>query len=144
MSKGRGTVCRMGCAALLLGLTAAASADERQLVQLPEMMQQHMLGNMRDHLRTLNGILAALAKDDTAQAAQLAEQRLGMSSLAAHGAEHMAPFMPPAMRDAGTAMHHAASQFAQVVEEGDSAATYAALNKVTTACVACHEGFRIR
>ena len=131
---------------VLAGLLFAtgAVADERQLVQLPPMMQQHMLGNMRDHLRSLNEILQDLAAGDGDKAADVAEQRLGMSSLAAHGASHMAPFMPPHMRDTGTEMHHAASRFARVAQEGDLPAAYAALAKVTAQCVACHEAYRIR
>ena len=39
-------------------------------------------------------ILIAMAKDELDQAADLAEYRLGMSSLQSHGASHMAKFMP--------------------------------------------------
>ncbi|MBI5751292.1 MAG: hypothetical protein HZA59_03975 [Hydrogenophilales bacterium] len=34
-----------------------------------------------------------------------------MTSLASHGAAHMAQYMPKAMQDIGTDMHHAASRF---------------------------------
>ena len=34
-----------------------ADEDARQLVQLPEMMQEHMLSKMRDHLESINEIL---------------------------------------------------------------------------------------
>ncbi len=39
-----------------------AQQDNRQLVELPAMMQEHMLANMRDHLATLDAVLAALAQ----------------------------------------------------------------------------------
>ena len=132
----------IGAATLLSGVTALA--DERQAVELPPMMQQHMLGNMRDHLRTINDILHALADGNGDKAAELAEQRLGMSSLASHGADHMAPFMPEQMREIGTGMHHAASRFARVAQEGELPAAYAALSEVTASCVACHEAYRLR
>ena len=70
---------------LLTAAGAASAQDTRQLVKLPEPMQQHMLGNMRDHLATLNEILGDLAKDDFDAAAKVTESRLGMSSLSASG-----------------------------------------------------------
>ncbi len=121
-----------------------AGEDARQLVQLPEMMQQHMLRNMRDHLASINQILSYMADDELDKAADVAETRLGMSSLEAHGASHMARFMPEEMREAGTRMHRAASRFARKAQEGDALPAYKALAEITAACVACHTGYRIR
>jgi hypothetical protein len=124
--------------------TSLADEDSRQLVKLPEMMQQHMMSNMRDHLVAINEILIYMANDQLDEAAEVAESRLGMSSLDAHGASHMAKFMPEGMRQAGTSMHRAASRFALKVEEGDVLPAYSAFTAVTTACVTCHSGYRIR
>ena len=121
-----------------------ADEDNRQLVQLPEMMQQHMLTNMRDHLTTLNEIMLDISNDKLDEAAEIAETRLGMSSLEAHGASHMAKYMPEGMRNAGTGMHKAASRFARIAQEGEALPAYKALAEVTSACVACHAGYRIR
>ena len=121
-----------------------AETDPRELVSLPEMMQQHMLANMRDHLASLNAILAAMGEGQLDRAAEVAETRLGMSSLERHGASHMARFMPAGMREAGTRMHRAASRFARKAQEGDALQAYRALTAVTSACVACHAGYRIR
>ena len=134
---------RFTVALLSLLWVFGANADSRQLVKLPEMMQEHMMANMRDHLATLNDILHALADKDLDRAAREAEQRLGMSSLERHGASHMAPFMPKEMREMGTAMHRAASRFSVKTQEGDVASSYAALKNVTAACVACHSAYRI-
>ena len=121
-----------------------ADDDGRQLVQLPEKMQQHMLANMRDHLEAINGILFHLANNELDAAAQLAEQNLGMSSLESHGAEHMAKFMPEGMRRAGTAMHRAASHFALTAQEGELLPAVKSLAEVTKTCVSCHAVYRIR
>jgi cytochrome c556 len=121
-----------------------ADEDSRQLVKLPEMMQQHMMSNMRDHLVSINEILMNMANDQLDQAAEVAESRLGMSSLKSHGASHMARFMPEGMQQAGTSMHRAASRFALKAQEGEVLAAYSALSKVTSACVACHSSYRIR
>lgn len=121
-----------------------ADEDTRQLVDLPKMMQQHMMSNMRDHLMTINEILVSMANNKLDHAADIAESRLGMSSLESHGASHMAKFMPEGMRHAGTSMHRAASRFALKAQEGELLPAYTALSEVTSACVACHSGYRIR
>ena len=123
---------------------AIADEDSRQLVDLPEMMQQHMMSNMRDHLVALNEILINMVNGDLDKAAEVAESRLGMSSLDLHGASHMAKFMPEGMRQVGTSMHKAASRFALKAEEGEALAAYSTLSEVTSACVTCHSGYRIR
>jgi len=129
---------------LLIGSTTSANEDSREYVKLPEMMQQHMMSNMRDHLATLNIILKDLSSDKLDEAADIAESRLGMTSLKLHNASHMAKFMPEGMQQAGTNMHRAASRFALKAQEGDLLPAYYALTEITSACVACHSGYRIR
>jgi hypothetical protein len=126
------------------GNTSNADEDSRQLVDLPEMMQLHMMSNMRDHLMAINEILIMMANGQLDQAAEVAESRLGMSSLESHGASHMAKFMPEGMQQAGTTMHRAASRFALKAQEGRPLPAYKALSEVTSSCVACHSGYRIR
>lgn len=138
----------IACAAVVacVGSVSAADADPRQLVQLPEPMRSHMLGNMRDHLLALTQIQQALGSGEYQRAADIAEQRIGMSSMASHGAAHMAHFMPKTMQDIGSQMHKAASQFARVAQEtgadGNLARAVTSLSKVTEQCVACHAGYR--
>ena len=130
---------------ILLFISASITAEEtRLLVQLPEMMQQHMMSNMRDHLVAINEILINMANGEPEKAAEVAESRLGMSSLESHGASHMAKFMPEGMRQAGTSMHRAASRFALKAQEEEALPAYKALSEVSSACVACHSGYRIR
>lgn len=136
---------------VILGGWPAFADDGRELVSLPPMMQDHMLANMRDHLASLNEILALLAVEKYDQAASVAEKRLGMSSLGLHGAAHMAPYMPEPMRAAGEAMHHAASRFALSAQDADIERSYdgmrnlaGALGEITAACTACHAAYRIR
>ena len=123
---------------------AVASTDNRQLVELPKMMLQHMRSNMRDHLTSINEILISLSTGELDKAAEIAEFRLGMSSLDTHGASQMAKFMPVGMRQAGTSMHKAASQFALIAQEGEVLSAYSALTAVTSACIACHAAYRVQ
>jgi len=138
-------------AVLFAALTTPAHADERTLVEMAPQMQEHLLGNMRDHLHALDDILSALSEGDAATAGKIAEARLGMSSLDDHGAAHMAPFMPEGMRAAGTELHHTASRFAQTAANADVEHTFeaqqsvfAALQSITASCNACHDGYRVR
>lgn len=137
--------------AILSVITPARADDARELVTLPPMMQDHMLANMRDHLAVLHEILTDIATEKFTDAGKVAEARLGMSSLALHGASHMAPHMPKGMQNAGSEMHHAASRFALMAQEADIDRSYDAMKKlmgamgdVTAACAACHAGYRIR
>ena len=110
----------MGLAVLLflvVGIGVCHAQDARELVRLPAPMQEHMLGNMRDHLATLNEIIGDVADSKFDAAAKIAEQRLGMSSLSLHGAAHLAPYLPKPMQDIGTSMHHAASRLVIVLQD---------------------------
>jgi len=136
---------------LFAGIGACWAQDTRELVRLPEPMQAHMLGNMRDHLATLNEILGDMADDKFDAAAKAAEQRLGMSSLTAHDAAHMAPYFPKPMQDMGTSMHHAASRLVIVLQDASVTPNVEsmrninrALHEVTAACEACHASYRLR
>ncbi|WP_417412507.1 hypothetical protein [Hoeflea sp.] len=141
---------------LLLAATLAAGPalseeDSRELVEMPSMMQQHMLANMRDHLVALDEILGFLAGGNVNAAGKIAESRLGMSSLDLHGASQIAKYMPEAMAAAGTQMHRAASRFVIAAQDAEfepgrdaQHTVYGALQEVTSACNACHQAYRIR
>ena len=126
-----------------LSTASAADKDTRELVKFPQMIQQHMLANMRDHLVVINEILIYLADDEMDKAADIAEHRLGMSAMTLHGAGHQTQFMPDGMKKIGSSMHRAASRFARKAEEGDPVPAYKALQEVTAACVACHAAYRV-
>ena len=135
-------------------LTAGGSAragDDRELVKMPAMMQEHLLASMRDHLLVIGGILDDLKAEKFDAAAKAAEARLGLSSFGLHDSAHMAAFMPKPMQDAGTELHKAASRFALVAQEADVERSYESMTKLSGAlaemvssCNACHVGYRIR
>ena len=133
-------------AALLIDRASGGDGDSRELVKMPAPMQAHLLGNMRDHLSAIADIQSALGAGEFDRAAQIAEARIGMSSLEAHGAAHMAPYMPKPMQEIGTRMHRAASQFALVAQEsavdGNPQRALVALSGITAQCVACHDAYR--
>jgi hypothetical protein len=126
----------------------APADDSRVLVRFPDMLRTHTLANMRDHLLALAEIQDHLARGAYDRASEIAEQRLGMSSLNLHGAHDVAKFMPQGMQAAGTAMHRSASQFAIVAKDasvtGDLKGSLAALARVSQTCVTCHAAYRIQ
>jgi hypothetical protein len=125
-----------------------ANGDPRQFVSFPEAMRLHTLTSMRDHLLALAEIQAALSARAYDKAAEVAEQRLGMSSLQAHGAHESSKYMPQRMQDIGSSMHRSASQFAIEAQNasvtGEVEPALAALARTTEACVACHAGYRLQ
>ena len=150
-------------ATIVVGLTAlfavtgvspqqtSASEDNRELVKLPQMMQEHMLANMRDHLVALDEMLSALAQGKTDEATEIAEKRLGMSSLSLHGAAHLGKYMPKEMGAIGTQMHRAASRFVITARDAEldpgldsQRKVYQALQAITENCNACHQSYRLR
>ena len=131
----------------IFGLPTSSFVDSRQLVEFPEMMRDHMLENMRDHLLALTKIQQHLALEEYEKAATVAENRLGMSSLDGHGASHMARFMPADMQQIGTQMHKAASRFAIIVQEGglegSTPKIAEGLAGVMQQCVAYQSSYRV-
>lgn len=123
-----------------------AADDARQLVEMPEQSRALMRQDMLDHLAALSEILGLLAADDLATAAQVAEQRMGRSSMGKHRGTGMGPgrFMPEEMRQLGWGMHDAASAFARIAADGDRKQAYAALQQLTASCTACHYSYRTR
>ena len=130
---------------ILFTLTSVAQ-DNRTHVDLPPMMQEHMMENMRGHLLALQTITQQLSNQQYDAAADTAENRLGMSSLDSHGASHMAKFMPKEMGAIGTSMHRAASRFAiaarDAAVDGGLEKAFGALSEVMQQCVACHANYK--
>ena len=120
--------------------------DFRQLVSMPEQARVFMRDDMLDHLSALSEIIGHLAENNFDAAAEVAETRMGKSSMGKHRGTGMGPgrFMPLEMRNIGWGMHESATEFAQVAKKGDLKSTYSALQKVTNACVACHYSYRTR
>jgi len=126
----------------------AAGKDTRQVVHFPTRLREETLANMRDHLLALQQIQESLSKFEFDQAGDIAEQRLGMSSMALHGAHEVGKYMPPGMREAGSAMHRSASRLSVAARDagatGDLKPVFDAMANVTAQCVACHSGYRVK
>jgi hypothetical protein len=129
---------------LTISVSITHATNTREHVKLPSRMQTHMLGNMRDHLAALAEAQRLIAAGKWNRAARVIESRIGMSSLKAHGASHMAKFMPKPMRELGTAMHHEASRLARKIEEENPRQAFKGFSILMQRCNACHVRYRIR
>lgn len=122
--------------------------DSRVEVAFPPEMRAHTLANMRDHLLALQEIQFALSKEEYDRAGDIAEQRLGMTALIAHGSYERSEFMPPGMQEIGSEMHRNASRFGLAARDagatGDVKPALAALGKTIGQCVACHSAYRVK
>lgn len=129
-----------------LNATGSSSIDQRQLVSMPEQTQQLMRLDMLDHLAALNEIIGYLAENNLEAAADVAETRMGKSSMGKHRATGMGPgrYMPLEMREIGWGMHESATELSRFAQKGDKKNAYIAMQKVTSACVACHYSYRTR
>lgn len=67
-------------------------------------------------MRSLNETIGDVSDCKFDEAAKVVEQRLGMSSLTARDAAHMAPFISKPMQDMGTSMHHAGSRLVVILQ----------------------------
>jgi len=121
---------------------------KRERVAFPPKLKTETLANMRDHLLAIQEITAYLADKKFDAAADVAETRLGMTSLQRHGAHEVAKYMPAGMRQIGHGMHQAASQFAMAAKDtgvsGDTGAALRALANMQASCVACHAGYQLK
>ena len=129
-----------------LNAKASSAGDQRQLVAMPDQARHFMREDMLTHLSALNEIISNLAVNNLDAAADIAETKMGESSMGKHRASGMGPgrFMPLEMRKIGWGMHEAASEFSRIAKKGDLNSAYSALQKVTSACVACHYSYRTR
>jgi hypothetical protein len=122
--------------------------DTRQMVTMPPISRAVMREDMIDHLGALNEILGLMAADKLKEAGEVAEKRMGRSTMGKHAARTRGQgpgrFMPPEMHGIGMAGHDAASEFAKVAATGDRTKAIAALQELTSTCVACHASYRTR
>ncbi len=134
---------------LTLSIPVITNAD-RQSAELPSFVSRQLMSNMRDHLETLEEITLLLAESKYAQAADTAENNLGMSSAELHYKKFVGKYMPKGMRNIGTQMHKAASDFALSAREAEKDGglnrnrVLTALSQVMKQCVACHDFYRAK
>lgn len=132
-------------AALLMAATSVAAEDPRTVIKLPAEVRAAFMEHMRDHMDSLDDVMAELAVGDLKAAAQVAREQLVRGSGAGFGR-----YLPIEFREMGLGMHRAAAEFANVADAAQvepTAAnwkeTMAALQAISAHCRACHSAFRV-
>ena len=122
--------------------------DSRQEVNFPPLAKRHTLMTMRMHLQGLAEIQGALAAGKFEEAAHIATETLGMSSMHGNQMAEDSKYMPQGMMRLGALMHQRAEEFAVSAQNaaatGDVRPPLRALSNLTQTCVACHAVYRLR
>jgi hypothetical protein len=141
------------CLAVTVPLTVSAGKmeDTRTMVKLPSDIEKKMLVNMRDHIGALDDIIQAVQAGEYDEAQEVAESRLGWSSLVRRGDQEVANHWAKPMQKMADQMYRSASDFVIVAQNAsveDSKESYqkvlSALGEITAACRGCHQTYRVR
>jgi cytochrome c556 len=116
------------------------SMDQRSPLPLPAMMAEHQKQNMREHLTAIQGIVAAIARDDMDGVAKAAS-RIGFSEAMGQMCEHMGA-AAPGFTERALDFHHTADTIGDAARRGDRPAVLTALDRTLQACVGCHATYR--
>lgn len=119
---------------------SSSPGDTRQPLPLTAMMAEHQKQNMREHLVAIQGIVAALGRDDMDAVAKAAAS-IGYSEAMGRMCAHMgaaAPGFTPMALD----FHRAADGIAEAARRDDRAGVLSALDRTLRNCVGCHATFR--
>lgn len=134
--------------AVLIATPTLAAEDLRQLVKMPAPAEATFRQDMRDNIVAINEIIGLLAEGKVKESGAVAEEKIGMGMMGRH---RMLPFesrpgphMPDAMHQLNMQTHMAGHDYAGIAASGSRDKALAALNKVTSGCVACHLSYRIR
>lgn len=119
---------------------ALSSVDNRAPVPLSAMMAVHQKRDMRDHLRVVQEITAALGADDFDVIATSAA-RIGWSEQQAAKCKHMGAGAP-GFAAMGEYFHKTADQISAAARRHDRPGVVHALNDTLQTCVSCHESYR--
>jgi len=141
------------CLAVTVSFTVSAGKmeDTRIMVKLPSDIEKKMLVNMRDHIGALDDIIQAVQAGEYDEAQEVAESRLGWSSLVRRGDQEVANHWAKPMQKMADQMYRSASDFVIVAQNAsveDSKESYqkvlSALGEITAACRGCHQTYRVR
>jgi cytochrome c556 len=128
-----------------LMVTPAAAEDPRAPTKLPPDVRAAFMEEMRQHMDSLDDVIAALAAADFAAAAKAARTELAIG-----GGKGFGRFMPVEFREMGMAMHRAAADFGDVAASvpaepsgADWKRTVGALEDISAQCRACHSAFKV-
>jgi hypothetical protein len=117
---------------------------KRMALNLPPAAQEGLKLTMREHLEAIDAIVAALAQEDFAKAATLANEELGFPKHHVAMQREPGATFPPAYHDLAMAHHQAAEALGAVIPTKDLKQILPHLEQTIHACVKCHQAFRLQ
>jgi hypothetical protein len=119
---------------------ALDALDQRSPVPLAPLMAHHQKQNMRDHLRAVQEIVAALAAEDFA-AIEKSAGRIGSSEQMGQMCTHMGQGAP-GFAEQALEFHRTADTIGAAARSRDGGAVLRALTATIATCTGCHDVFK--
>ena len=116
---------------------------KRMMLDLPPAAQEGLKLTMREHLEAIDAIVGALAREDFAKAATLANEELGFPKHHVAMQREQGATFPSAYHDLAMAHHQAAEAMGAVIPTKDLKQILPHLEQTIHACVKCHQVFRL-
>lgn len=120
------------------------SSTTRMALDLPPAAQEGLKLTMREHLEAIDAIVGALAREDFAKAATLANEELGFSKHHVAMQREEGATFPAAYHELAMAHHKAAEDLGAVIPSKDFKKILPRLEQTIHACVKCHQLFRLQ
>jgi cytochrome c556 len=113
--------------------------DTRTPLNMPPMMAEHQLANMREHLKGVEAIVGHLGSGNFEMASKTAHEKLGLTPMM----RQMCDNMPnETFRAMALEFHKNGDTLGDVLATKDTVRSLKALDDVLATCTACHDMFR--
>jgi cytochrome c556 len=125
------------------GIPADSRQDERVALGLSQEAEAGMKLTMREHLESLQAIVASLGRQEFEQAAKVAHEELGFPKHHQAMQREARATFPPKYHELAMAHHQAAEDLAAVIPSQDIKQILPQLDRTMKACTVCHQAFRL-
>lgn len=125
------------------GASAERRQDERVALGLGPAAEAGMKLTMREHLESLQAIVADMARQEFEQAAKVAHEELGFPKHHQAMEREAGATFPPKYHELAMAHHEEAEDLAKVLPSKDFKRILPQLEKTIGACVACHRAYKL-
>lgn len=120
-----------------------AASDARVRLDLKPAQREALKLTMREHLESLDAIVAALARQDYRTAADVAHVDLGFPKHHEAMQREQGAALPKQYQELAMEHHQAAEALAEAVMTKEMTSILQQLAKTIQACTACHKAYRL-
>jgi cytochrome c556 len=120
-----------------------AASDARVRLDLKPAQREALRLTMREHLETLEAIIAALGRQDYGKAADVAHLELGFPKHHEAMQREQGAALPKHYQELAMEHHQAAETLAEAIVTKEMTPILRQLEKTIQACAACHRAYRL-